>query len=557
MTLRGSVADFPLEIVLKMLASSGKTGELQIRSGDRVAVLGFASGQLVSALSGDDTGDAALGEIFSISDAEFEFVGYPEAPEANLSGDLDQLIATAAEERDRIAAIREVIPSDKLRFRLSEKATEQGAVKFVPDQFVPDQWRALLAVNGERDVNAVAQQLRIGRVAALDLLAALIRAGVVEAVAAPAWSPPEPAWTPPVKALPAAPPAPPAVTEWAPPPPAAPDPRADALHAALDARLGALSTPSPAPPPAAPPPPPVEPVTAPDDRFSALAGIFTPPPQAPAAQPPAAPTDPWAAPPPAPVDAWAPSTPATDAWAPATPAAPTDAWGPPAPAEPEPIDPRLAALAAPAAPGGVEPAWSLPQAPAPLAQPQSNVWAPPAAAPPKGPTPAEEWAPPPPAAEPKKKRGLFGRRKREEAPEPATRTALVDRSASTSRGGLLGAFSNALLTEYNSGHYGKGRIEERMASLLMRVDEQADPIDRSLPVLDERIEIATLEREALPETQLLPYLALLVSQIYEDAAKTFGKDKAKRGFRAARQDVFGGDVSALGAPELAGKLPKV
>ena len=170
----------------------------------------------------------------------------------------------------------------------------------------------------------------------------------------------------------------------------------------------------------------------------------------------------------------------------------------------------------------------------------------------------EEWATP--SAEPQpeeKKKGLFGFLKRDEpAPEPAPHTAVADRSASSRAGGLA-AFANALLTEYNSGHYGKGQVDDRIANLLMRVDEQADPIDRPLPIVDDRIDVAALERENVPEPQAVPYLALLVSQVYEDAERAFGRDKAKRGYRAAQQHVFGNDASALAAPDIAGRLPKL
>jgi hypothetical protein len=91
----------------------------------------------------------------------------------------------------------------------------------------------------------------------------------------------------------------------------------------------------------------------------------------------------------------------------------------------------------------------------------------------------------------------------------------------------------------------------------MRVDEQADPIDRPLPVVDDRLDVMALERVALPEQQAVPYLALLVSTIYGDAEKAFGRDRAKRGYRAAQQRVFAGDTSVLGGPDLAGKLPKI
>jgi hypothetical protein len=174
----------------------------------------------------------------------------------------------------------------------------------------------------------------------------------------------------------------------------------------------------------------------------------------------------------------------------------------------------------------------------------------------------DEWAPPPqqPAAtdtsaEKKKGGGFLSRFRKEEAPTPIAH--IEPASAAASKTGKLASLSNALLMEYNSGGYGKGKVETRLANLLMRVDEQADPIDRPLPVVDDLIDAAALEREGFDEQQAVPYLATLVRQIYEDAERAFGKDKAKKGYKAAQQQVFGGDVTALQSPELAGKLPKV
>jgi len=267
---------------------------------------------------------------------------------------------------------------------------------------------------------------------------------------------------------------------------------------------------TPAPVEAAPPPPL-------DDR---LAALFGPTGTAPAAPPPEAEpaAEEWTAP--AAADQWT---------APAPPAPVADTWGSPT-GGPAAADPRLGALTATPPPAAEAPA-----------------------------TPSSEWGPPPElgAAQPKKK-GMFGRFRKEDAAMPASAGQMAEAEANaSSRAGQLAAFSNALLSEYNSGQYGKGHVEDRIPNLLMRVDEQADPIDKPLPVVDDRLDVQALERVALPETQAVPYLALLVSTIYGDAEKAFGRDKAKRGYRAAQQRVFAGDTSALGGSDLAGKLPKI
>jgi hypothetical protein len=594
-TLRGSTSDFPLESVIGLLAGTSKTGELQVRADGKVGALGFASGRLVAAVMDGEGGENALGAIFSISQAEFEFTPWETAPEANLEGgDLVSLLKRAAEARDRIMNIRSSIPDDRMRFKLSEKAADQGAVTFTPDR-----WRALLAVNGERDVAAISEQLRLGKMQTLGLLVGLVKDGVIEALPpteqkpeqkaveeAPRAYEPPPAPREPERIAPPEPeparaepewPTPPAAEESPPwqaerdreePPvarqewaatqsPSQPEVRED-LQAEIEKRMGGFEPVREAPAPT----PNVDVPTAVDDRLSSLSGLFAPgpaanapTPQAPPKQEPA-PTDWWKAPgggAPAPSPA-APGAPSSggkpaESWMTAPPAskeAPANAWAPSA----KPKE----------APANANP-WGAPEA-APHGAPEPPPPPPPA----RVPSRAEEWAPPPapPAADAtaekdkKKSGGLFGRFRKDETPPPPTPIAhLPSASPGASKTGGLASLSNALLMEFNSGGYGKGKIETRLSNLLMRVDEQADPIDRPLPVVDDLIDSAALEREAFDENQVVPYLATLVRQIYEDAERAFGKDKAKKGYKAAQQQVFGGDSSVLQSPELAGKLPKV
>ena len=508
MTLRGEIDAFPLETVVQLIHSTSKTGQLEVRGSDsNGGTLGFDGGRLVAAIAGDDVGEPALGAVFAVSQGAFEFIPWQDAPAANLSGDLDQLLDKAVEERDRIVAIRKVIPDDRSRFRLSERAADKGNITLSSDQ-----WRTLLAVNGDRDVNGVADHLKAGKLVTRASLATLVDAGFIDVLepaietapppppapvpqaAPPApepaqWSAPAREWSAPAAPAPApepepAPPpashsweqpAPPAAQSWETPaaPPAPPPqwnaPRTDIredLAAALDARLGTLSSAPVAEPEVVPAPSPIDIPPVQDDRLAALSGVFAPP----------------------------------------QPVAP----------EPPPV------------------------------QPQDRI---------------SEWSRSAPAqpiekAEEKKK-GPFGFLKRDEqTAEAEAAVAPAAAPAGPRRAGQVASLANALLGEYNSGRYGKGRLDDRMANLLMRVDEQADPIDRPLPIVDDRIDSQALDRENVPEAQAIPYLALLVTQIYEDAARTFGKDKAKKGYKAAQQQVFGADASALGA-DVAGRLPKV
>ncbi len=474
MSLRGTLEHFPLETVVQLLASTSKTGQLEVRPEDQDGqggALGFSDGRLVAASSGSDVGEDALGVVFSADRGEFEFIPWREAPVENLKGDLNSLLDRALHERDRMVAVREVVPRDNMRFRLSDRAAQKDNITLNSTQ-----WRTLLAVNGERDVRAIADALGTARIPTLGLLADLVRAGMIDGVEAPPvpaahLDPDEPprreqlaSRTPDPRSAPA--PVAPAGDGWAPP---AADPEANTAPASTAEGRSPPGSTAEKPASAAGP--------APDERLAAVTGAFGAPDTAP----------------------------------------PPAAWQPP----------------------------PQPQASAPTAPEQEDENG-------GGPrmTPVGgRWTIPPP--EPEKRRGLFGFLRREDladAPRPV--------GATGGRNAQMASFANALLAEYNNGQYGKPGIDDRIANLLMRVDEQADPIDRPLPIVDDRIDVATLEREAPPEQQLAPYLAVLVNQIYEDAERAFGRDKARRGYRAAQQQVFGGDTSTLAAPDLASRLPK-
>ncbi len=642
MTLRGSIQDFPLRSVLELLAQTKKTGELQVRTSDHVGALGIADGRVVTAVFGEEEPLLALGAIFGLEGAEFEFTPWDDAPLANLDGTLDQLLRKADEakqqaeetrrkaeeerevarkkeeeereaERKRLEEIRALIPSDDVPLRLSERAGDQGAVTLTSER-----WRLVLAVNGERDVNAIASMLHLEHDAALTRLAALVRDGVIETVAptmpapeapvseAPAYEAPAfessatsaPAFEPAASTFE---PAPETAQGFAPQPEVAPAPEIpaatqdwitpDQVVPAQDWTTTSVepvpisevapqwATTSEAPAPAQDwiTPEVAEP-SAMDDRLSALSGIFGPAPTEPGAPPPAEPPPSSWAPPAA--DHWGTPVepaPSPERWSappkaePATPTSTDDPWGAPLPSTPAQRSwtPPAAAPApekdASVAPKASASTWSA-RAPAAAGTTSADPWGGPAGAdartaafsiPEPGTPPVEEWSAPPAAPPEKKKRGLFGFGRDKPAPPPVAGAPLPTAGVVGSRVGMIAALANALIAEYNSGQYGKGRLEERIANLLMRVDEQADPIDRPLPIVDDRIDVEALEREQLADSQALPYLALLVTTIFADAEKTFGKDKAKKGYRAAQKSVLLGDASALSSPELAGKLPRV
>ncbi len=531
MALSGSLVDFPLEGVLRLLESTRKTGVLEIGAEDEVGVLEVTEGALTGARVGDDVGDAALGVIFSMAGGNFHFrLGTPGS--RNLSGSLDAILERAGAERERMQAIRRAIPSDRMRFALSERALSGG-----PITIAPEHWRVLLNVDGKRDVNTLASAAGQGRLAALRHLHELIEAGLVDALE-PAPEPP----APPSPLLAEQPPAPsawqtaaPEATRWEAPPAVRPAPRA--FEPAPPPAFEAPPLPQdfwPAPPPPAPAPAdvapsPTQPAT--EDLSALLQARLS-------ALEEDAPAEPMPVPP-TPQDFWQMQTPT-----PPPSAEPDDRlaslFGRATTLEPTPTPPPSPAVAGPPAPvAEPAPASSSPAAPV-------SHWLPPDTT-----APILELEAPAPAKE-EKHRGLFGfGRKRSEAAPAASAPA----AAGTSSPGLLASFANALITEYNSGQYGNARLDERMNVRLRIVDEQADPLDRMLPVQDDRLDVAAVDRDFTQQAS--PYLAILVRQIFEDAERVFGKDKAKKGYRAAIKNGLGGDESVLRDHSIALMLPKV
>ena len=169
--LRGSFAVFPPELVLGLLGEARATGVL--RAGD--IALEVTDGRPTAASHSELTGDMVIPELADPHAAAFEFVVAPTGAE-NLTLSMDELRDRVRRERDRMAEIRKVIPSDRCQFAISTRGTDSEGFRVTPAQL-----RLLRAIEGRRrDVTRVANASELDRRTALADLARLVREGIVE-----------------------------------------------------------------------------------------------------------------------------------------------------------------------------------------------------------------------------------------------------------------------------------------------------------------------------------------------------------------------------------------
>ena len=178
MSLLGNLSDVKLGDVLKLFASSRKSGRLMV-SGDEVqAVLRFQKGAIVHATAGRLHGEDAVIDLFGWSEGEIVFVAEEQQVTPNVNRSVDSLILDGVRLGPTTHRMHEVIPSEKVVFQMGpppEDAEKRYSVG-------PLEWRVLRALDGLRDVREVVEVSRVPRNEVMRLLFEMAEAGFLEKV---------------------------------------------------------------------------------------------------------------------------------------------------------------------------------------------------------------------------------------------------------------------------------------------------------------------------------------------------------------------------------------
>jgi uncharacterized protein DUF4388 len=163
--LDGTLDKFPLRELIEMIVYSSVIGVLEVRVGDQVGQLFFHDGRPYHAVVGDRTGVEAVYLMFEERDAMFRFVAGNVAGTETLWLDPWELIDRAEHQAQLWLSVRPRIPNlTWVPSLCSSAGTEHIHIN-------ENIWPVLSAVDGQRDVGAIAKILGF---APLDVCIALV-----------------------------------------------------------------------------------------------------------------------------------------------------------------------------------------------------------------------------------------------------------------------------------------------------------------------------------------------------------------------------------------------
>ena len=223
--LNGTLDDFTLPDVLRLIAGARRTGGLAVARDGGAGTLFFRDGTVSGAAPRYDRRTESGSPERAVEDLAFdlmrwergEFTWTPGAPaSAPGSGatlDVDELLRGVSRRLEELAQIHTLVPSEEAVLTMAPQPPE-GAAQI---NITPAEWRVLVLVDGHRTVTEIAEAAHLDDLDAMKLLYGLAAAGLVSAghgadaapmegrydADAPAALEPEPATAPVEEATPA------------------------------------------------------------------------------------------------------------------------------------------------------------------------------------------------------------------------------------------------------------------------------------------------------------------------------------------------------------------
>lgn len=181
MALQGTLDTFELPDVLRLLASTRKTGRLTLRTDRGEGAVWLAEGQLVAAAAGgtDEVGDA-LFDLLRAHEGSFAFEPGDEPAAAMPPADVEPLLATAEDLLVEWRSIEAVVPS--VHAWVALRAELPGSEITVD----AETWRLVATIGSGLTVADLGAALGLGEVAVSRVVRDLVSLGLGAVTAAPA-----------------------------------------------------------------------------------------------------------------------------------------------------------------------------------------------------------------------------------------------------------------------------------------------------------------------------------------------------------------------------------
>jgi hypothetical protein len=173
--LIGTLEEFRIADVLRLLASGRKTGLLTVEDGAQQARVRFHKGGIVHAVAGPLAGEEAILDLFGWKEGQLSFVPEEAPVEPNVAREVEELVNEGLRVGEAFHRLRELIPSDRVVFQLAAGPPEGVSYPLTRAAF-----SVLRQADGLKDVEEMAEETGLPREELAAVLYELVQAGLLE-----------------------------------------------------------------------------------------------------------------------------------------------------------------------------------------------------------------------------------------------------------------------------------------------------------------------------------------------------------------------------------------
>jgi hypothetical protein len=177
--MQGTLSQIGLNDILLLVTEGKKTGLLKLSRGKEVVEIYLNRGEIVHAVCPIGEGEKALLYPVTWNDGTFALVSNGTPPGQTIQKRPAELLAEVRAMSEEWERILKVIPNVKTVFRLADLPEDHNGPVTIPQAG----WRILCKIDGHRDVQTIAEMLRLPYAYTAKAIYKLHEAGLVEAVA--------------------------------------------------------------------------------------------------------------------------------------------------------------------------------------------------------------------------------------------------------------------------------------------------------------------------------------------------------------------------------------